>query len=339
MKRNNQTQVKSLFSSITLRRIVTSQIAGYLVIVGLIFSGLYTNQLINDLRSNKTHLQELQYQEKNASPAGIFFKDTEDSWSRVDIVDKSFSLPESALKYDLKDLFDNTKHRLIVFVADSSADEFEKEAGDITRLAAKSNASLLAINYTPADIRLNISPSANIQFTDQEVQKFVQESVKPAIDAQKLKLAIMLTIEKFQLELIGKNFYPASDIESAGSLVAVSGMAKDDYQQSMKWQNDSVAESETQLVKAWIMLAVLLGAGLVHVWRTHRRSYGFLLGMAVGCIGYVLVQNLTSTDAYYLYEESISSIIVAVLVGGVVGLLIDHLISVPRVDTRTGSDV
>lgn len=319
----------------TLQRVLLSPFVSYLIVAGLIFVGVKTNQLINQASYDKNRLKEVQLQDKETNPADIFFKDVISEWDQVNIIDKSFSLASArTLDYDLQEQQRNTKSRLVVFIDDTTDLNFEKEATDILRLADSTKTSLLAINFGTGKTTFDISPDAGAHFTDQEAQQFVNDTIQPALRDNKLEFAVASTIEKFQMEITGKNFYTASDLRLAQLSTATSGTAKDDYLSEVRYLNEDINDTEAQIVFYAFGLIILFGLGVYHIWRTSDKVYGFLFGMGAGFTGYIIINNLVSKESYFSYEDSIVPIIVATIASGFVGLFLDYILSVPRAHSQ-----
>jgi|GEM_PF-2169413 len=315
----------------SFNRVLLSPFVSYLIVAGLIFVGLKTNQLINQVSYDKSRLKDVQLQDKDTQPSDIFFKDVAGEWDQVNIIDKSFSLASlRSLNYDLQEQVRNTKSRLIVFIDDTTNLNFERETTDILRLADSTKTSLLAINFGTQKTLLDISPDAGTHFTDQEAQQFVNDTIKSALRDNKLEFAVASTIEKFQMEITGKNFYTASDLRLAQLSTATSGTAKDDYLSELRYLNEDINDTGTQAVIYALVLLALFTLGLYHIWRTTDRVWGFLFGLGVGFTGYVIAQNLTDNQGYFSYEEHVMPLIITTIAGGFVGLFVDYVLSHPN---------
>lgn len=315
-----------------LERVLLNPFFSYLLVAVFIFVGMGVNLLLNDLSVSKSYLESVQtHDAKETKVTDTFFKDVRGDWDRIDIVDKSHSLASlPTLNYNLQDQSINTKSRLVVFIDDTNDLSFDRETTDIMRLADDAKTSLLAINSETDRALLHLAPEVGGYFTDQEAQQFIDQTIKPALIDNKLRFVVLSTIEKFHLEITGKNFYTASDLHDAQLATTTSGAARNDYLLEAQYAQKEVNELETAVADYIIGLVVLLCLGLYHIWRTPDKVYGFLFGMAVGFVGYILANNLSDKHEPFIYEVSIMPIILATVAGGLVGLLVDYLFSVPK---------
>lgn len=312
-----------------VKRILVNPIIGYTLVAALIFVTFQLVNIENNLKFDQTRIQELSANQGNIDPVKLFFRDTKSDSDVTRVIDKSYSIYPDLFDSDLWSQEEKLRARLLVFIDNTDPIMFEKETGDIVKYAGTSDTSLLAINITDTSAALHLSPDANVKFTDQEAKAFIDSTVVPAIKDGKLHYAVASTIQKFNVQLSGDDFYTASQMKDFSDRTSIPGTTKDDAKRDMVLYESTVRTDQSQEEVRIVIIAILVMIGFYQIWATRQRTYGFVFGMAAGFSGYILKTELARPYDYFGYQNHMLPLIITIVLSGLAGLFIDYLVSVP----------